>query len=121
MAAIIAQITREARARKIRIKRTLPIYRSNYVLPPFKDHFDPSRDNKYLMEKYLFEKREKIKARIDEIVSQEKAKQEEQDSVVTFCQVLSDILILLLSFSFVPFLAFLVVYIWPDFENQDLT
>lgn len=114
MAAIIAQITREARARKIRIKKTLPINRSNYVLPPFKDHFDPSRDNRYLMVKDLFEHREKIKARVDELVNQEKAKMEEMEKHVTFCQMFSDILILLLSFGFVPFLAFLVNYIWPE-------
>lgn len=45
MAAIIAQITREARERKIRIKKTLPIKKSNYNLPPFKDTFRPYRDN----------------------------------------------------------------------------
>ena len=46
MAAIIAKITREHRERLIRRKNTIPIRKSRYTLPPFKDHFDPNEDNK---------------------------------------------------------------------------
>ena len=45
MAAIIAQITREARARKIRKRYTLPINKSNYMIHPFKERFVPELDN----------------------------------------------------------------------------
>ena len=46
MAAIIAKITRENRERIKRRKNTIPIKKSRYSLPAFKDEFDPERDIK---------------------------------------------------------------------------
>ena len=55
MAAIIAKITRENRERIKRRKNTIPIKKSRYSLPAFKDEFDPERDIKvFKNENYTF-------------------------------------------------------------------
>ena len=51
MAAIIAKITRENRERIKRRKNTIPIKKSRYSLPAFKDDFDPERDIKVFTNK----------------------------------------------------------------------
>ena len=51
MAAIIAKITRENRERIKRRKNTIPIKKSRYSLPAFKDEFDPERDIKVFTNK----------------------------------------------------------------------
>ena len=51
MAAIIAKITRENRERIKRRKNTIPIKKSRYSLPAFKDEFDPERDIKVFKNK----------------------------------------------------------------------
>ena len=48
MAAIISQLTANKRARAKRIKNTVPIDKSVYVLPPFDPVFDPFVHNRYL-------------------------------------------------------------------------
>ena len=51
MAAIIAKITRENRERIKRRKNTIPIKKSRYNLPAFKDYFDPKEDIKVFKNK----------------------------------------------------------------------
>jgi hypothetical protein len=51
MAAIIAKITRENRERIKRRKNTIPIKKSRYSLPAFKDYFDPEEDIKVFTNK----------------------------------------------------------------------
>ena len=48
MAAIISQLAANKRNRAKRIRETIPIDRSVYVLPPFDARFDPTIHNKYI-------------------------------------------------------------------------
>lgn len=48
MAAIIAKLTRENRERKLRLAKVIPIWKSNYELEPFDDHFIPAKHNKVI-------------------------------------------------------------------------
>ena len=48
MAAIISQLTANKRERAKRLKNTVPIDKSVYLLPPFDPTFDPLVHNKYL-------------------------------------------------------------------------
>ncbi len=111
MAAIIAKITRENRERKIRIKKTLPINKSNYKLPPFKEAFCPEIDNKYLFRRPPVQYKQAIQARVDELVAKEIAR---QDRVTcTKCGLFMEILLILCSLMFVPVLAYLIDSTWP--------
>ena len=58
MAAIIAQLTLNARRRKERGKGYLNCDKSNYVLPPFDNNYSSEKHNHYLKNKKLWEKRE---------------------------------------------------------------
>ena len=58
MAAIIAQLTLNARRRKARGKWYLPADKSNYLLRPFDNNYCAKKHNPYLKNQILYEKQQ---------------------------------------------------------------
>ena len=140
MAALIARISRQNRERKLRLREELPTSKSNYVLVPFEKNFVPSRDNnvsfkkitylctfhlkytyllhyipihflQYLLRHKSISHKNKFKARVEAIVSEETAKLTSVS--ITAMGKFWDCMVIAFSLSLVPIIATFVMVSWP--------
>ncbi len=118
MAAIISRITRENRLREKRLLKEIPINKSNYILPEFGDHYNPTEENSCLRRKQRAINRDRIhKFIVKNLTKQEMERQGNQSSNNSIRTFICEFLIIMLSLSLVPGIALALLFIWPEFKK----